>query len=48
MDVRVGDKRAIERNDMFGVAVVHDLEFSQDLLANCRLCINEHDLTAIC
>lgn len=47
VDVRVGDKRAVEGDNMFRVAIVHDLEFSQDLFTNCRLRINEHDLTAM-
>ena len=47
VDMWVGDERAVEGDDMFRVAVVHDLEFPQDLFANCRLRINEHDLTAM-
>ncbi len=44
-NVRIGQKRAEERDDVFRVTVVHDLQLPQDLLANRRLRVNEDDLS---
>ena len=43
-DVGVGQERAVKRNDVLRVAVVHDLQLTQDLLAHGWLCVNEDDL----
>ena len=40
-DIRVRDERAIEGDDVVGVAVVHDLELAQYLFPHGRLRINE-------
>ena len=43
-DVGVGEERAVEGDDVLGVAVVHDLQLAQDLLPHGRLSVNEHNL----
>lgn len=43
-DVRVSQECAPERNDVFRVAVVHDLELAQNLLPYGRLRIDENNL----
>lgn len=44
-DVRVGDVGAVEGDDVSGAAVVHDLEFAEDLFPHRRFRINEHQLS---
>ena len=45
-DVNVGIRveRAAERNGVRGIVVLHDLQFSQDLLPHRRFCVDQHDL----
>lgn len=42
--VRVGQEGPPERNYVFRVAVMHDLELTQDLLSYRWLCIDENNL----
>lgn len=43
-DIRVGEKGAVEGNDVFRMTVVHDLEFAKDLFANRRFGIYKNNL----
>lgn len=35
-DMRVCNERPVEGHDVWRVAVMHDLQFTEDLLPNCR------------
>ena len=43
-DVRIGQVCAVEGDDVLRVAIVHDLQLAQDLLAHGRLRVDEHNL----
>ena len=43
-DVGVGYERAIERDDVVGMAVMHDLQLPKDLFPHGGLRVNQHDL----
>ena len=43
-DVRISEVRTITFDDVAGVALVHDLELTDDLFANTGLRIYQHDL----
>ena len=43
-DIGVGQERAVKRDDVVRVTVMHDLQFAQDLLAHGGLCVDEDDL----
>lgn len=43
-NVGIRQERAVERDDVSRVTVVHDLQFAQDLFANRRLRVDEDDL----
>jgi hypothetical protein len=43
-NIGIRQERAVERDDVSGVTVVHDLQFSQDLFANRRLRVDEDNL----
>ena len=43
-DIGVGNERAVEGDDVVRMAVVHDLELSEDLLPHGRLCVDQNNL----
>jgi len=43
-NVGIRQERAVERDDVSRVTVVHDLQFAQDLFTNRRLRVDEDDL----
>ena len=43
-DVGIGQKRAVKRDDVLRVAIMHDLQFAEDLLAHRRFRVDEDDL----
>ena len=45
-NIGVRQERAVERNDVFRVTVVHDLQLAQDLLTDRRLRVDEDDLAS--
>ena len=46
-NVGIRDERAVEGNDIWRMAVVHYLEFSQDLFPYRRLGVDQHDLCGV-
>lgn len=44
VNVGVGNKRAVKGDDVFGMAVVHDLQLAENLFANGWLRINKDHL----
>ena len=47
-DVGVGDERAIEGDDVARMAVMHDLQLTEDLFPHGRLRVNQHNLDGRC
>lgn len=43
-DVGIGEEGAVERDDVLGMAVVHDLKLAQNLFPYRRFCIDQNDL----
>ena len=43
-DVGIRDERAVEGDDVLRIAIVHDLQLAQDLLAHRRLRVDEDNL----
>ena len=41
--VGIRDERAVKRNDVRRIAIVHDLKFPQDLFPHRRFCVDQHD-----
>jgi len=43
-DIWIRKKCAIERDNVWRVAIMHNVKFAENLFPYGRLCINEHDL----
>lgn len=43
-DIGVRYVRAVERDDVSGITIVHDLQFAQDLLSYGRFRVDQHNL----